>query len=177
MTLQLRLAGLVKESVVDGPGLRTVIFAQGCRHRCTGCHNPETHPFEGGRLWALEEILEHTSNPLVRGVTFSGGDPFEQAEGFAVLAARVKTRGMTVMTYTGYTLEYILAYWDERKGWKELLERTDILVDGKFEPDRRDLSLAYRGSANQRMIDVAMTLQTGRLVQLNMDGVVARNAG
>ncbi|MHB1420457.1 MAG: anaerobic ribonucleoside-triphosphate reductase activating protein [Bacillota bacterium] len=178
MTHQLRLAGVVKESVVDGPGMRAVLFAQGCRHQCPGCHNPDTHSFDGGRLWAEEEILEYIGhNPLVQGVTFTGGDPFEQAEGFASLAALLQNRKMSVMTYTGYTLEYLLAHWEERTGWKELLERTDILVEGRFELDRKDLSLAYRGSTNQRVIDLTMTLHTGRLVLLSFDRAEALNIG
>ena len=109
MDATLRIAGIVKESIVDGPGIRLVIFAQGCKHNCPGCHNPETHSFEGGNLISVEEILEKVKkNPLLDGVTFSGGDPFEQGEAFSILGEKVKTLGLNVMTYTGYTYEEII---------------------------------------------------------------------
>ena len=107
MDTTIRIAGIIKESIVDGPGIRLVVFAQGCPHRCRGCHNPQTHPFEGGKIVTIEEILEMVKkNPLLDGVTFSGGEPFSQAQAFAVLD-RLKV-SMNIMTYTGYTYEYLL---------------------------------------------------------------------
>lgn len=163
----LRLAGIINESVVDGPGIRAVVFAQGCRHHCKGCQNPHTHSFEGGRLMAVEEVAATvTANPLISGVTFSGGDPFEQAGSFALLARLLKTRKLSVMTYTGYTFEELILGLKSNPGWRNLLERTDILVDGRFELEKKDSSLAFRGSANQRIIDVPKTLATGEITVL-----------
>ncbi|MDF2524364.1 MAG: nrdG, partial [Clostridiales bacterium] len=106
MSTQLRISGIIKESIVDGPGIRLVIFAQGCRHHCPGCHNPETHSFEGGQLITIAEILGMMKrNPLLDGITLSGGDPFEQAAEFAELARETRKAGLNVVTYTGYTYE------------------------------------------------------------------------
>ncbi len=163
----LRLAGIINESVVDGPGIRAVVFAQGCRHDCKGCQNPHTHSFEGGTLMTVEEVAARiTSNPLLSGVTFSGGDPFEQAEGFAALARLLKARGLSVMTYTGYTFEELIAGLKKNPGWRSLLKQTDILVDGRFELEKKDPTLVFRGSANQRIIDVPKTLETGAVTTL-----------
>lgn len=154
------VSGIVKESIVDGPGLRLVVFAQGCPHGCPGCHNPHTHTFKGGTHADIDSIMESVrANPLLNGVTFSGGEPFEQAERFAVLAERVKALGLHVMTYTGYTFETILERQGEKKGWRDLLNRTDVLVDGPFILERRSLGLRFRGSDNQRLIDVPRSLQ------------------
>jgi anaerobic ribonucleoside-triphosphate reductase activating protein len=101
MTDFLRIAGIIKESIVDGPGIRLVVFSQGCKHNCKGCHNPETHSFTGGRLINIEDILEMVKdNPLLDGITFSGGEPLEQAENFAALGERIKEMGLNVITYT-----------------------------------------------------------------------------
>jgi len=161
---QIRVAGIVKESVVDGPGLRFVVFAQGCKHNCPDCHNPETHPFDGGKLMKINEIIEMIDNPLLSGVTFSGGEPFEQAAAFAELAAEVKKLGLNVLTYTGYTFEQIIFLSKENKAWMDLLRLTDILIDGPFIISKKDLSLKFRGSSNQRIIDVQKSLIEGRVV-------------
>ena len=151
MNPQLRIAGVVKESIVDGPGIRFVVFAQGCRHLCDGCHNPATHDFNGGKLVAIETIIdEMQKNPLLDGITLSGGEPFEQPEAFAELARRVKEQGYHVMAYTGYAYETLIAQKDQQL----LLEHTDLLVDGKFEIAQKSMMLKFRGSRNQRIIDV-----------------------
>lgn len=149
--IELRIAGIVEESIVDGPGIRLVVFTQGCNHNCIGCHNPESHSFSGGKLIDIEEILDMIKeNPLLDGITFSGGEPFEQAIGCSILAKKVKELGLNVIVYTGYTFEQIL----KNDQFKELLLQTDTLIDGKFEIEEKSLMLKFRGSKNQRIIDV-----------------------
>ena len=171
--LTLRLAGIIRESVVDGPGIRAVVFAQGCPHGCKGCHNPETHDPAGGRAFSLDEVIERMRlTPIIRGVTFSGGEPFAQAEGFALLGWRLKLLGLNIVTYTGYTWE-ALTRPDSPRAWRDLLEVTDILVDGPYVERERDTSIAFRGSRNQRIIDVKGSLMLGTVVDLSprYDGV------
>jgi anaerobic ribonucleoside-triphosphate reductase activating protein len=161
MEKMIRIAGIVKESIVDGPGIRLTVFAQGCKHNCLGCHNPHTHDFNGGSLVEIEDILNQMkSNPLLDGITLSGGEPFEQAEVMGQLAQEAKKLGYHVMTYTGYIFEYILQNKDIIKGWDKLLSNTDTLVDGKFEIQKKMSTLQYRGSENQRIIDVQKFLAT-----------------
>lgn len=168
MDKYIRIAGIINESIVDGPGIRMVVFAQGCKHKCPGCHNPETHSFDGGTLVTVESILDQArKNPLLDGITFSGGEPFEQAEMFAYLAREAKKYNLNIMTYTGYTYEYLLENSFRHKGWDELLAETDILVDGRFEVEKRNLLLKFRGSENQRMIDVHRTMVENRVVVMD----------
>ena len=161
----LNIAGLVNESIVDGPGIRFTVFAQGCTHDCEGCHNPDTHPFGIGVNYPITEIIRLIrANPLVSGVTFSGGDPFFQAEGFAELARELRSmkspmgKRYEVASYTGFTWDYLIACGDEHQ--IELLKNLDILVDGPFEIAKRNLDLRFRGSSNQRIIDVQKSLET-----------------
>lgn len=163
---RLRLAGLAKESIVDGPGLRLVVFVQGCPHRCPGCHNPATHAYKSEQpLVETAAILgEIRSNPLLDGVTLSGGEPFEQALELASLAREVKRMGLHVMTYTGYTFEALWQGLENRTGWRKLLETTDVLVDGPFILERRSFKLPFRGSDNQRLLDAPASLKLGRAV-------------
>lgn len=168
METYVRIAGIIKESIVDGPGIRMVVFAQGCRHKCPGCHNPETHSFDGGTLVEVGSIIEQAKrNPLLDGLTFSGGEPFEQAAAFAVLAREAKKLNLDIMTYTGYTYEYLVENAMKHRGWEELLDETDILVDGRFELEKRNLLLKFRGSENQRIIDLKRTRAENRLVFLD----------
>ncbi|HEY8421213.1 MAG TPA: anaerobic ribonucleoside-triphosphate reductase activating protein [Thermoclostridium sp.] len=168
MDTYIRIAGIIKESIVDGPGIRMVVFAQGCKHKCPGCHNPETHSFDGGELVTVDSIIGLAKrNPLLDGITFSGGDPFEQAEAFTVLAREAKKLNLNIMTYTGYTYEYILENSSKHMGWDTLLDETDILVDGRFELDKRNLLLKFRGSGNQRLIDVKRTRAENRMVVID----------
>lgn len=149
--VEIRIAGIIEESIVDGPGIRLVVFTQGCNHNCKGCHNPETHAFDGGELIAVDKIIKMIKeNPLLDGITFSGGEPFDQAKECSVLAKRVKALGLNIVTYTGYTFEEML----EREEFRSLLEETDILIDGKFEIDKKTQMLKFRGSENQRIIDL-----------------------
>lgn len=169
MSNTVRIAGVVKESIVDGPGIRFVVFAQGCKHNCPGCQNPQTHSFTGGTLVDIDFILEQIKkNPLLDGVTLSGGEPFEQAEGLSELARKVKELGLNVMTYTGYTYEEIMTGCGKIEGWDSLLNATDILVDGRFEIDKKNILLKFRGSENQRIIDVKKTIGEKRVVLMNI---------
>ena len=159
----LRIAGIMKESIVDGEGYRYSIFTQGCPHNCRGCHNPQTHGFQGGRLEKLGDMLrEVVENPLLSGVTFSGGEPFCQPEPLAMLAQELHSLQYNVWCYTGYTYEQLLA--DDRPEIRALLENIDVLVDGPFILEQRDLTLAFRGSQNQRLIDIPASLEAGTII-------------
>ena len=166
---ELRLAGVIRESIVDGPGMRMTIFTQGCPHHCEGCHNPQTHDFSGGYISHPENILKAVdSDKLLRGVTFSGGEPFMQAQALAELAREIHKRGLDIVTYTGFTYEQLAESFDKYPDRKELLEQTDYLIDGRFEIDLRTLDLRFRGSSNQRIIDVKRTLAEGRVVEADI---------
>lgn len=159
----LNLAGIAGDSIVDGPGIRTTFFAQGCPHHCPGCHNPETWPFEGGTPMAEEDLVEIVrQNPLCRGVTFSGGEPFAQAAGFARLARLLRQEGYEVAAYTGYTLEALLEKGTPEQ--RDLLQELDVLIDGPFLLAERSLELNFRGSRNQRVLNVPESLGQGKAV-------------
>lgn len=148
----LRIAGVVKESTVDGPGFRYVIFTQGCPHHCEGCHNPQTHDFEGGKLVSIDKIVaDIKKNPLLKGITLSGGEPFMQANQLANLVSQLEDK-YTVMAYTGFKFEYLIEHANEENGYVNLLEKVDVLIDGKFEQALLDENLLFRGSQNQRAI-------------------------
>ena len=160
----LDLAGIVSDSIVDGPGIRTTVFGQGCPHHCVGCHNPETWEFGCGTAMDEETILRIVrSNPLCRGVTFSGGEPFAQAEGFGKLAKLLKEAGYEVASYSGYTFEQLL---QGTQAQKELLAGIDVLIDGPFIQAEKSLELSFRGSRNQRILDVPASLAQGRAVEV-----------
>lgn len=163
---KLRLAGVIRESIVDGPGIRMTVFTQGCPHHCKGCHNPTTHDFNGGYVSDPENILKAIDqNPLLKGVTFSGGEPFMQAEALAELAVEIHKRGLDIITYTGFTYEQLLDSFGKFPDRKELLKQTDYLIDGKFEEDKKSLNLKFRGSSNQRIIDVKKSMEIGKIVE------------
>lgn len=167
--MQIRIAGTVSESIVDGVGFRYVIFTQGCPHGCPGCQNPQTHDFGGGRLVDTDELFnECVDDPLNKGVTFSGGEPFCQAEPLAELAERFKQRGLSVWSFSGWTFEELLEKSKREESVKRLLERLDVLVDGKFLEEQKSLSLQFRGSSNQRLIDVPASLKAGAAVELDL---------
>lgn len=160
----IRIAGVVRESIVDGPGLRFTVFCQGCPHHCEGCHNMATHDFSGGYDCEISRILEAIDeNPLLDGVTFSGGEPMCQPEAFYNLAVQVKERGLNIVTYTGFTYEELITMGESNIRVKKLMDLTDILVDGRFVLEERDLTLPFRGSANQRLIDMNLTRELGKL--------------
>lgn len=159
----MRIANTVSDSIVDGPGLRFAVFTQGCPHHCPGCHNPETFDPNGGREIPVEDLAAQIGgNPLIQGLTLTGGEPFAQAADCAKLAKAAHEAGWSVWTYTGYTLETILA--SENPAWQELLRSTDVLVDGPFRQEEKSYELSFRGSRNQRLIRVRETLEKGEPV-------------
>ena len=158
----LNLAGFAGDSIVDGPGIRTTVFGQGCPHHCPGCHNPETWEFGCGTEVPVEAVVEMVkANPLCRGVTFSGGEPFAQAGAFAKLGRLLKAAGYEVASYSGYTFEQLLQGTAEQR---ELLETVDVLIDGPFVQAERSLELNFRGSRNQRILNVKASLAAGQAV-------------
>ncbi len=172
----INVAGIMEDSIVDGPGLRTAIFAQGCPRRCEGCHNPQSHAFGTGTDRTVDDLFAHIrKNPIVRGVTFSGGEPFSQAAPFAELGRRLKQAGYEVAAYTGYTFEALLK--DGTPEQKALLETLDILIDGEFILAQRNLDLRFRGSENQRILDVPQSLAAGGAVWCTAERWVGAQKG
>ena len=168
--MNLRIAGILDESVVDGDGVRLTVFTQGCAHRCPGCQNPETQPMTGGYLIDTGKILaEVAANPLLTGVTFSGGEPFLQPAPLAELARALHAKGLDIWSYSGYTLEELTERAEKDKATRALLNEVDVLVDGPYEEAERDLTLHFRGSRNQRVIDMKKTKKAGRIVLLYTD--------
>ena len=164
----MRLAGTAQVSSVDGPGLRFVIFTQGCLHRCPHCHNPDSWDVNGGDEYSVRQIvrmLKKQKKKNIRGVTFSGGEPFLQAAELAEVAQAARQLGWDVVTYTGFTYEELIE--DGSDGVKALLSANDILIDGRYIHKLRDIKLQFRGSSNQRIINVAETQKKGRVVLWN----------
>jgi len=165
----MRVAGMIQDSIVDGPGLRFVVFAQGCDKNCEGCHNPESHDFNGGKEITVDKIVaEMLSNPLTDGLTLSGGEPFLQAEECAQLAAAAKSRGLNVWAYSGNTFEELLEISKTDQAASRLLELTDVLIDGRFILAQRSLMIKWRGSRNQRVLDMPKSLCAGEAVALEV---------
>lgn len=163
----LRVSGIVQDSIVDGPGLRLTVFTQGCPHHCPDCHNESTHDFAGGTIRTIEEIQTILSEDLLsRGITFSGGEPLVQAAPLAELAAFAHSIHKDVWVYTGYTWEEILA--DKDPSVLSLLQHTDVLIDGRFDVKQRDLTLLFRGSHNQRIIDVPKSLAFNQMIRYEL---------
>jgi anaerobic ribonucleoside-triphosphate reductase activating protein len=164
--MQLRISGIEKESVVDGPGLRFVVFAQGCNRACPDCHNPDTWSLTGGELIEAKDLLDQIlSAKLLKGVTFSGGEPFLQARPFAWLGQQVKKAGLDLITYTGYIweeLQHLAKTDDDVKG---LLLTSDYIVDGPYLRGERSWDIPFRGSQNQRFIDTNASIAAGWVVQ------------
>lgn len=153
--MKIRIAGMVDDSVVDGDGIRLTIFTQGCPHHCAGCQNPETHAILGGYLAFTEDILAKAlANPLLTGLTFSGGEPFLHAAPLAKLARAAHAHGLDIWCYTGFTLEELESRSKSNPTFAPLLKEIDVLVDGRFIESERDLTLTFRGSSNQRIIDM-----------------------
>lgn len=149
--MKLRIAGIVDDSIVDGEGVRLTVFTQGCPHHCHGCHNPQTWSLDGGHEIDTEDIVEKLkANPLLSGITFSGGEPFLQPAPLADLARAAHSLGLDVWSYTGFTLEELEKHTDVQ----QLLNEVDVLVDGPYVEALRDLTLRFRGSSNQRIIDL-----------------------
>ena len=153
MAPTLRIAGIAEESIVDGPGMRLTVFAQGCRKHCPGCQNPQTHDPAGGSDMDCGEILAKIAeDPLLKGVTFSGGEPFLQPAPLVWLARAVHARGLDVLAFSGYTCEELFERGRGDPAVAELLEELDYLVDGPFVEALKDLELEFRGSSNQRFL-------------------------
>ena len=158
--------GIAEESIVDGKGIRYAIFTQGCLHNCLGCHNPESHALDGGYLKDCDQILaEIFQNPLLDGITLSGGEPMLQVEPLKYICQEVKKKNLNIVIYSGYTYEEIIA--DPLK--LSLLKMGDMLVDGRFDINKRSLALLYRGSSNQRLINIQASLNQGRVIEYEID--------
>ena len=159
----MRLSGITPESIVDGPGLRIVIFTQGCPHQCQHCHNPESWDRDTGKEFSVRQIIRFLKQQKrkKRGITFSGGEPFLQAAELAQVALVAHQMNWDVVTYTGFTYEQLTE--DNNEGIKALLCASDILIDGKYIHELRDIGLQFRGSSNQRVIDMAATQNNGRI--------------
>lgn len=157
--MKVRIAGIIPDSLTNGPGIRMVIFSQGCKHHCKECHNPHTWDLGKGyeiEIDELEQIIKR--NKLISGVTLSGGDPFEQEDSFYVLCRRLKRLGLNIWCYTGYTFEKIKD--------SKLLGAIDVLVDGKFEKGNTLNAKKFTGSANQRIIDVGESVKSGKVIEI-----------
>lgn len=160
----LLIAKILPETVADGPGWRTSIYSTGCPHRCPGCHNEWTWPIDAGTPMTVDEVFAEILKSE-HNVTFSGGDPMVQAEAFTELAKRIKAIGRNIWCYTGFTIEQCLDHPDRRG----LLNNVDVLVDGRFVESLKSLDLLFRGSSNQRLIDVQETLRTGVVTEFYYD--------
>jgi len=163
--VKINLSGIVKESIVDGPGIRYVLFTQGCPHKCEGCHNPQTHNSNCGNLTAIDEIISDIiKNPLLKGITISGGEPFMQAKQISKLISKLDRNKLDVIVYTGYEFESLINTSNEYNGFKSLLNNSDILIDGRFDINLKSDILPFRGSTNQRSIDCKESIKTGDTV-------------
>ena len=167
MDKTIRLSGIAYESLVNGPGVRRVFFSQGCKHNCVGCFNPDTHDFNGGQLMNMDKLIEDVLiNPIIKGITFSGGDPIEQADKFAYMAKAFKKVNLNIWCYTGYLFEELLEMSKEKVGIRELINNIDVLVDGKFDIKKKEEGLRFKGSSNQRIIDVKESLKNRVIIIL-----------
>lgn len=163
---EIQMMNIMNSSSVDGTGFRDVLFVSGCPHHCDGCHNPQTWDYHAGVKATLGEVYDKLTESSITNITISGGEPFEQVEPLYELVCAIKENtGKTVWIYSGYTYENIL--YDKNK--LRLLEVCDVLVDGRFEKDNTELNLRFRGSLNQRIIDIKRSLQTGKVVEANLE--------
>ena len=173
-------ADLQSDSIVDGPGLRAVLWTQGCSHHCKGCQNAQTWDFNGGGLVPLKMVYDAIDELEYQdGITFSGGDPMFQPEACNEIAKYCKDKGLNIWVYTGFTFEELMNMAKKKKVYMDFLSKIDVLVDGRFVIEQKDLSLLFRGSRNQRLIDVPKTLSTGEIVlfdenEYNGEGLFTR---
>ncbi len=165
----LRISGIVKESIVDGPGFRYVIFTQGCPHNCKNCHNPETHDCAGGKIININELIaDIRKNPLLKGITLSGGEPFLQCKTLSNFINKMQdVSNLDFIVYTGFTFEYLVSNSNENNNYIDLLNSADVLIDGKFEENLMDSSLLFRGSSNQRSINLKESLNSNEVILHN----------
>lgn len=167
MKIRLAVDKIQRDSIVDGEGIRSVIWTQGCIHNCPGCHNPETHSFRGGINVDVEVMKEKIKELEGQdGITFSGGDPMEQAEACAELSKYSKNLGLNVWCYTGYTFEELLEKAKYISGIKDFLDNIDVLVDGKFILAKKSYDVVFRGSKNQRLVDVKASLKNNKVIEI-----------
>jgi len=160
--MDLRIAGIVNDSIVDGPGLRLTVFTQGCINNCKGCHNPDTRNLDGGKIVSTDYILqEFFKNPLLDGITFSGGEPLLQVSPLSIIAKEIKKNNFNVVVYTGYIWENIIKDIDK---YIDLLQYTDIIIDGPFIEELKSYNLNFKGSKNQRIIDVDKSLTQNKII-------------
>ena len=170
-TSRLKISGIIKSSVVDGPGVRYTIFTQGCYHKCEGCQNPQTHDPNDGKFITVDEIYnEIMESSMIEGVTFSGGEPFLQSDSLAELASRIKKNSdLNIICYTGYTFEELQDIVKSGvMSYSRLLSNIDYLIDGRFEQEKASLDCAWRGSTNQRIIDVKESLSQNNVVETEL---------
>ena len=167
---KIRIAGYVDDSIVDGPGIRFTIFTQGCAHHCFNCHNPETWDFDKGKDVDIDELISKINrNPLLQGITLSGGDPLYQVNACLELVKKVKelNSDLDIIIYTGFTFEELAINFKKNNDLLSLLKLSDILIDGKYEDSLRDLTLKFRGSSNQRVINLKKTFLEEKIVLEN----------
>ena len=164
MQTKIRIMDFVYSSAVDGTGFRDVLFVNYCPHHCEGCHNPESWDKANGKDITIEEAFENLTKSEITNVTFSGGEPFEQAEALAILASMLKEKGKTIWVYSGYTFEQLIK--DPVK--LKLLELCDVLVDGKFEINNKGLNMRFKGSYNQRILDIKKSLEANAPIEANI---------
>lgn len=166
----MRISGIIKESITDGPGMRYTIFTQGCYHKCEGCHNPQTHDPNLGYDKPIKEIYDEIiANPLLDGVTYSGGEPFLHADELSDLSIMINNNeniNLDIICYTGYTWEELIELCNHSMSYRRLLSHIDYLVDGKYEKDKSSLDCLFRGSTNQRFIDVKKSISRNEIVTL-----------
>ncbi len=176
--MKIRVASdLSIDSIVDGPGLRTVIWTQGCIHNCPGCHNISTQSFDAGALIEVEEVIEALEEvKIFDGVTFSGGEPMHQAKACSIISKYLKERNINIWCYTGYTFEELIELGNKNKYIVDFLNSIDVLVDGKFLDYQKDLKLNFRGSTNQRIIDVKKSLKLNKITIIDKYDSYAENA-
>ncbi len=168
--MKIRLFGLANDSIVDGPGIRFAVFTQGCPHNCEGCHNPDSHDPTGGYFENADEIIAKIkANPLLDGVTFSGGEPFLQAKELTYISKAVKETGLSTLCYTGFTFEDLIEGANDENGWLEFIKTLDLLIDGRFILAEKSIELNFKGSKNQRIIDIQKSLDRGEIVLSELD--------
>lgn len=165
MGYKIKIASVIDDSIVDGPGIRMTVFFQGCSHECEGCFNKETWDFNGGHYCDVEDIYKAAmNNPLLDGITLSGGDPIYQVKGALELVKLFENTPLNIFVYTGFTFEELLEISKNNEDLQAFLEKIDYLVDGKFDITKKDISLRFRGSSNQRIINVKQSLKENKII-------------
>lgn len=165
--MKLQVAGFLDNTTVNGRGIRSVVFVSGCMHNCIGCQNKAMQSFDYGETIDVDTVLKRIKDniPLIKGVTFSGGEPFEQAKELAELAKNIKYENLDIWCYTGYIFEELLNSKDKDK--LDLLKKLDVLVDGKFNKELTKGASKYTGSKNQRIIDVKESIRLNKIIEKN----------